>query len=243
MNQKIRVFPDAESIAKEFVQHVETAVAKTVALENLPWRACKVALSGGSTPKRAYELLSKSDLDRTKLELYMVDERYVPPTDERSNEKMIREALAGQDFRFFPMFSPGGVEPAAATYDELLRRNVDKFDIVLLGMGDDGHTASIFPSMWPDEGAGRFCVASKAPVVCEDRITLTMRTICWANETIFMVTGESKAQRVREVIESTFKAKELPDAYNRLPSLYVHRNSINPVWWLDKAAASLLTDH
>jgi 6-phosphogluconolactonase len=243
LNQKIRVFPDAESVAREFVQHVEASAAKTVTLENSPCRACKVALSGGSTPKRAYELLSKSDLDRTKLELYMVDERYVPASDERSNEKMIHEALAGQDFQFFPMFRAGGVEAAAGAYDELLRRNVDKFDIVLLGMGDDGHTASIFPGMWPDEPAGRFCVASKAPVVCEDRITLTMRTICWAKETIFMVTGESKAQRVKEVIESGFKANELPDAYNSLPSLYVYRNSINPVWWLDRAAASLLTGY
>ncbi|MBC8065170.1 MAG: 6-phosphogluconolactonase, partial [Chlorobia bacterium] len=134
-----------------------------------------VALSGGSTPKRAYDLLSKSEIDRSKIELYMVDERYVPIEDERSNEAMIRSALqlpipleeeSRQDvgslrgsFPLFPMYKPGGVAEAAADYNQLLRERVGKFDVVLLGMGDDGHTASIFPRMWPEIPLNEFCVA------------------------------------------------------------------------------------
>jgi 6-phosphogluconolactonase len=232
------VFPDGESIAHRFVEHLGELLAPRLTGA----RPLKVALSGGSTPKRAYELMANADLDTSKLELYMVDERYVPISDERSNERMIREAI-GENisrFQFFPMYREGGVVSAAGEYNELLRRQVDKFDLILLGMGEDGHTASIFPGMWPEADPHAFCVSSEAPVVCPERITLTMRAICWARETVFMVTGAKKAERVREVQKDKPKLGDLSAQFNRLPAQYVHHHAINCQWWLDEAAATLI---
>ncbi len=219
----VKVFADKASLSEAIATHI----LKLAAANPL-----KVALSGGSTPKHAYELLYRSDLDRSKLKLFMVDERYVPPTDERSNERMMREAL-GDGFEFHPIYREGGPSAAAEAYDELLRREVDRFDVVLLGMGDDGHTASIFPHMQPEFPQCSWCVASKAPVVCEDRVTMTPRAICDAKETIFLVAGAEKAERIHQVLEG-------PQDFESLPSQYIHRHSLNGQWWLDEAAARLL---
>lgn len=228
----IRVFPSPEDVAVAFALKVKKMADDIVPAKDLSWRHKRVALSGGSTPQRAYELLAKEDFDQSKIDWYMVDERYVPIEDERSNEAMIRRAL-GDRFKLNGMYQPGGVEEASKAYDQLLRREVDKFDLVVLGMGDDGHTASIFPHRYPEIPLNEFCAASKAPVVCEDRITLTPRAICWARETLFMVTGESKAKALREVLKGKLDA-------DRLPAQYVHHHGINCHWWVDQWAASLL---
>lgn len=245
-----RVFADKEAISQAFVSKIEAMAGRAIS-------PLKLALSGGSTPKRAYELLSKSAVDRSKLKLFMVDERYVPVTDERSNEAMMREALnlpspvlqeqngggagGGGSFDFQPMYREGGPSVAAEAYHQMLRQEVDRFDLVLLGMGADGHTASLFPSMLPDEGhpgfmpdvaAGKWCVASQAPVVCPDRITLTFRAICYAKQTIFMIAGADKAPVLRQVLDAS--------ADDSLPAKFVRRQSADCEFWLDAEVASLL---
>jgi 6-phosphogluconolactonase len=224
-----RIFASSDEISEAFVQLLGELT--TNRLDNA--RPALVALSGGSTPKSAYEHLYQSDVDKSKIEAYMVDERYVPPSDDRSNEAMLRAAMPGEELNLLPMYTPGGAEVAASVYHRLLRKRVDAFDLVLLGMGDDGHTASIFPGMWPEFPEGAWCVASKAPVVCEDRITLTPRAICLAKHTIFMVTGESKADRIHEVLQG-------PKNWENLPAQYIGAHAINCEWWLDRAAASRL---
>lgn len=228
----LRVFPSPEDMAVAFALKIKQLADDIVPVKGLPWRHKRIALSGGSTPQRAYEFLAKEDFDQSKIDWYMVDERYVPIEDERSNKAMIRRAL-GDRFELNGMYQPGGMEDAANAYNQLLRRDVDKFDLVVLGMGEDGHTASIFPNRHPEVPLNEFCVASKAPVVCEDRITLTPRAICWARETLFMVTGESKAKILREVLKGKLDTI-------RLPAQYVHHHSINCHWWVDEQAASLL---
>ena len=222
----IKVFSDKEALSEAFAHHLLARAEKSESV-------FRVALSGGSTPKRAFEIMAGSDLERSKLEIYMVDERYVPPTDERSNERMMREAF-GAKFTFFPMYREGGVDVAAAAYDELVRSRGTQFDLVLLGMGDDGHTASIFPRLQPVVSDGVWCVASEAPVVCSERVTLTPAPLCEAGETIFMAAGESKAEMVKRVLEG-------PEDFEALPSQMVTRQAANCQWWLDEGAASLLS--
>jgi len=224
MANEIKVFADKEAMSQAFVDK----------LASLALSPLKVALSGGSTPKRAYELLYKSEIDRSKLNLYMVDERYVPITDERSNERIMREALHLEEgFAFHPMYREGGPQAAAEAYDQLLRKEVDRFDVVLLGMGPDGHTASIFPNMWPEiPTPDTWCVASKAPVVCEDRITLTPRAIIQAEQTIFMIAGPDKIEALKQVLTPT------PD--ESLPAKYIARQTPHCEIWLDQPTADLL---
>jgi len=226
---KIRIFPSSEAIARRFVQLLVSCTSIRVPGA----RPLYVALSGGSTPKLAYEKLAEADIAPTSLRLYMVDERYVPPTDDRSNETMIRTALKGR-FDFKGMYREGGAERAANSYNDLLRSEVDKLDLVLLGMGDDGHTASLFPGLCPEAPDGAWCVPSQAPVVCRDRITLTPRALTSAGTTIFLATGQGKAERVREVLEG-------PRDWERLPAQYISAHSIACEWWLDEAAGSQLT--
>ena len=225
----IRIFPSSEAIANRFVQLLVSSTSIRVPGA----RPLFVALSGGSTPKRAYEKLAEADIDPAKLRFYMVDERYVPLTDDRSNETMIRTALNGR-FDLHGMYREGGVESAAKSYNDLLRSEVDKLDIVLLGMCDDGHTASLFPGLWPEVPDGAWCVPSRAPVICRERITLTPRALTWARKTIFLATGQDKAERVREVLEG-------PRDWERLPAQYISAHSISCEWWLDEDAGSQLT--
>jgi len=222
---ELKVFADKEALSQAFVD-------KVVGMADTALHPLKLALSGGSTPKRAYELLSKSDVDRSKLNLFMVDERYLPATDERSNERMMRAALGGS-FRLHPMYRFGGVEEAASAYENVIRQQVDQFDLVLLGMGPDGHTASLFPEMLPEMSDGQWCVASKAPVVCPDRVTLTFAPICAAKETIFMVAGADKGDALKRVLEG-------PTDLEDLPAQYVALHSRHCEFWLDQATANAM---
>jgi 6-phosphogluconolactonase len=226
---KVRIFPSLEAIADEFVQ----LLVSSTSIRIPGARPLYVALSGGTTPKLAYEKLADSQVDPALLRLYMVDERYVPPTDDRSNETMIRTALAGR-FEIQGMYREGGAELAAKSYHDRLRAEVDKFDVVLLGMGEDGHTASLFPGLWPEIPEGAWCVASEAPGVCRERITLTPRALTWARKTLFLATGQSKAARIREVLEG-------PKDWQRLPAQSISDHSFSCEWWLDEAAGSQLS--
>jgi 6-phosphogluconolactonase len=166
-----------------------------------------IALSGGSTPRRAYELAAQTDADLSAATLWLGDERVVPPDDERSNLRLTRESWYDRlpeerRPRLMPIDTSLGHDGAAAAYESLLREtlgNHPRLDFVLLGLGPDGHTASLFPGKPALQENQRLAVgvpeAGMEPQV--PRVTLTLPLFNTAREIVFLVAGADKATAVR----------------------------------------------
>ncbi|MCW5786954.1 MAG: 6-phosphogluconolactonase [Nitrospira sp.] len=209
-----------------------------------------VALSGGSTPKTLYATLTSPTLARrldwTKVHFFFGDERCVPPEHPESNFGLAQAML------FAPLHIPPSSihriqgedlpEAAAISYETLLRRLTAKpeepwpvFDLVLLGMGDDGHTASLFPGTPAVSESTRWVVPSSAPQGARSRITITLGVINHASVILFLVTGHKKATVVQRILE---KSADDPSPY---PAALVRPERGRLLWYLDCAAASKLT--
>jgi len=192
-----------------------------------------IALSGGSTPRRAYELAAALLPDWGMASVWWCDERCVAPDDERSNYRLAREALL--DRLVVPpravhrVQGELGAEAAAAAYEELLRGV--RLGLAFLGLGSDGHTASLFPGSALLDGNGR----SAAPVEAADvdRVTMTPAVLCAADTVAFLVTGADKA----EAAEQAF-ARE-PDPAT--PGSLIRSTSGRTVAILDRTAAAGLS--
>jgi 6-phosphogluconolactonase len=202
-----------------------------------------VVLAGGSTPKATYEILARDYRDRIdwgKVHVFFGDERSVPPDHEDSNYKMAREALLGH----VPVGSvhrmQGELPPdeAAEAYEQELRdffgpEELPQFDLILLGTGGDGHTASLFPETSALEVHDRRVVANPVLKLETTRVTLTIPVINAARAVYFLVAGEGKAEPVAEILEGT------PDPPREYPASLIQPHD-GPVWMLDRAAASEL---
>jgi 6-phosphogluconolactonase len=166
-----------------------------------------VALSGGSTPRRAYELAAQTDADLSAATLWLGDERVVPPEDERSNLRLVHTSLCERlpeerRPRLVAVDTTLGPDAAAAAYELLLREtlgNHPRIDLALMGLGPDAHTASLFPGKPAIEETRRLAVgvpeAGMEPQV--PRVTLTLPLFNAAHEVVFLVTGADKAPAVR----------------------------------------------
>jgi 6-phosphogluconolactonase len=156
-----------------------------------------VALSGGSTPRRAYELAAALEPDWSEAEVWWADERCVPPDDERSNYRLARETLldrlAVPPRAVHRVLGELDAQEAARRYDDELRGVT--LDLVLLGVGADGHTASLFPNQEALEEEERLAVALERPDVA--RVTLTPPPLRAARDVVFLVVDEEKAEAVR----------------------------------------------
>lgn len=210
----------------------------------------RIAISGGSTPKAMLAMLADQreqyvdEVPWDKLSLYWVDERCVPPDHEESNYRMTREAMLEkvplEPERVYRM--EGELEPAAAAarYESTLRNSfrlegaeTPTFDLVLLGMGDDGHTASLFPHTEALENITDLVVANHVPQKDTWRITLTAPVINQGREVAFLIEGEKKAQ----VLHDVFLGPRQPETY---PSQLIRPASGRLALLLDVAAASKL---
>jgi 6-phosphogluconolactonase len=172
----------------------------------------QIALSGGSTPKRAYEIASQTDADLSAATLWLGDERLVPPDDERSNLRMVRTALTERlpeerRPRLMPVETSLGPDAAAAAYEALLLGTIGRhprLDLALMGLGPDGHTASLFPGKPAVTEGKRFAVgvpeAGMEPMVA--RVTLTLPLFNTAREVAFLVAGADKASAVARAFGS-----------------------------------------
>jgi 6-phosphogluconolactonase len=199
-------------------------------------------LAGGSTPKEMYAVLASDyadGIDWGKIHIFFGDERPVPPDDDDSNYKMAREVLldhvpVGGVHRIRGELPP---DEAAGAYEEELRtffesEEVPRFDLILLGVGGDGHTASLFPETSALEVHDRWVVANPVLKLDTTRITLTAPVINAARSVIFLVAGEEKAEALREILEG--------DADPRAYPATLIRPQGGPEWMLDRSAASLL---
>lgn len=233
----------AAHTARYFVEKVEQAAARK--------GRARIAISGGSTPKAAFALLGdagkpwRARMPWEKLDLWWVDERCVPPVDADSNYLMTREALLDdvplkpeQVHRIEGELDP---EVAAARYEAALRNGfrlegaeLPRFDLIQLGMGPDGHTASLFPHSAALNETGRLAVANHVEKVKDSwRITLTRPVINNGAEAFFLISGADKAQILKEV----FMGPRDPE---RLPSQLIAPVGGILTLLLDRAAAAML---
>ena len=232
----------AEAAAEFFISSTVSAVkARGIA---------RVAISGGTTPKAMFSLLASEPLVGQvawdKLDLYWVDERCVPPEDAESNYRMTRETLLSK----VPLAADrihrmeGELEPevAAARYEAAIRNGfklegaeTPTFDLVLLGMGDDGHTASLFPHTEALNDMTHIVVANHVPQKDTWRITLTWPVINQGREVAFLIEGDKKAQVLHEVFEGPYQ----PETY---PSQIIRPASGKLTLLLDTAAAAKLPE-
>jgi 6-phosphogluconolactonase len=250
MSRKLRIIyyvePDAAALARRSAQYFVEMAGEAVGARG----RARIAISGGSTPKATFELLGdpgkpwRARMPWERLDLYWVDERCVPPDDAESNYRMTREALLDrvplrpeQIHRMEGELEP---EAAAARYESELRNSFrlegaesPRFDLVALGMGPDGHTASLFPHTAALHELGRLVVANHVPQKDAWRITLTWPVINHARSVFFLVGGEDKAIILKDVMTG-------PRDLERLPSQLIWPASGILTLVLDRAAAALL---
>jgi 6-phosphogluconolactonase len=243
LEPRIRVVPDSEAMVREVAETIVRSADQCAKNGQL----FSLFLSGGSTPKALYQLLAsdeiKSQIDWRSVELYFGDERCVPPDSELSNFRMARETLISKVpipldnvYRMKGEIDP---EQAAKEYGQLLK---EKFldegpDFLLLGMGDDGHTASLFPHTAALKETHHRCVANHVPydyipAGTNWRITLTYPFINRSRDVAILVTGSGKAKRVQEILEGD-------EDIDRLPIQGVKPELGTLTWYLDVGAAGM----
>jgi 6-phosphogluconolactonase len=204
-----------------------------------------VALSGGGTPQRLYETLAappyRDAIPWPRVELFFGDERAVPPEHPESNYGMVRRAL----------LEPLGIEAhrmvaergAATAYEQLIAARVEArrdgfpvFDLVLLGIGPDGHTASLFPGTAAVDEAKRWVVMNEVPQKQTSRMTLTFPVINRARRVWILATGAEK----EEIVATCLGAARDDQTLHRWPITGVHPDG-ELIWWLDQGSAARLS--
>ena len=205
-----------------------------------------IALSGGSTPKILFDILAKDYHDRfdwAKINLYWGDERCVPPTDDESNYKMTLDHLLSKvnipEKNIHRIKGEEDPSEEAQRYDNLIETNLPSeednpvFDIVILGMGTDGHTASIFPYEIELLDSTNNCEVATHPDSGQKRITLTGPVINQARNICFLVTGDNKKEKIKQIVEGTELAKNYP-------AFHINAKHGELIWFIDEAAGAYL---
>jgi 6-phosphogluconolactonase len=205
-----------------------------------------LALSGGSTPEATYRAVAEQvhgvNLDWNRVKIFWGDERCVPPDDPASNFQMARQALLDHlpvsDDHVFRMACEGDPDQGALDYEATLRDqfgegSLPRFDLILLGLGPDGHTASLFPGTKALESGGRWVLSNFVEKMDAWRMTLSLEVINAAAAVAFLVQGEEKADVLRRVLEGGDEASSFPAAHVRPASGELH-------WFVDAAAAARL---
>ena len=235
----LQVYKDAQQLSEAAAKWIAGLIADTLKVRD----RFTIALSGGSTPKLLHKILAaapyKDQIDWSKLHIFWGDERAVPFEDERNNAKMAYDTL----LNFVPvppsqihvMRTDIGPEESAIDYEKILHQYFDTtpntFDLVLLGMGDDGHTLSLFPgtAIVHEEKAWATAFFLKAQDMF--RITLTKTIVNRAARIAFLTTGPKKTHALKEVLKGAYN----PDLY---PSQEIRPLNGELHWFVDEAAAA-----
>jgi 6-phosphogluconolactonase len=248
-NPTVTICRDAEDLAERAAERFIRAAGEAIGRQG----RFMVALSGGSTPEKLYTLLAQPEhaarVDWGRSSLFLGDERFVPLDDPRSNFALIQRTLLATALvpasQVFPVpVRLASADAAAAAYAGTLatafgvtdRRRPPPFDLILLGLGEDGHTASLFPHAPSLAVEDRWVVGSPPGTLppSVDRITLTYPVLDAAHQVIFLVSGEKKAAVLQELLEGD------PTPATR-PAAGVHPADGALEWLVDEAAAMLLT--
>lgn len=239
----IQVFDTTDKIAAAALDYVLKAADESIAEKGV----FNLALTGGSTPRKLYELLAQQkDIEWQKWRFFMGDERYVPPDDERSNQHLAQETLLSKvpidvsQVYAVPVDEPD-VEAAARAYESAISKyfgtsgsTIPSFDLILLGMGSDTHTASLFPGKDSLEVTDRLVVSSSPGVLPPpvDRVTFTLPLINATHRVLFMAAGADKAEAFQKVHQDLHEPPEkaLTPAGMVRPDGELH-------WFVDRAMA------
>ncbi|WP_209399850.1 6-phosphogluconolactonase [Pseudozobellia sp. WGM2] len=236
---KLKIYKDKNTVAEEFSKFFASQTGEN--------KEFHVALSGGSTPKIVFDVLAYefgSSVDWSVVHFYWGDERCVSPDDDQSNYKMTVEHLFSKidvpESNIHRILGENDPIQEAQRYSTVLidtLPNVNgypQFDLVILGMGDDGHTASIFPheiELWHSD---KVCEVAVHPESGQKRVTITGDAINNAKTVAFLVTGESKVEKVSEILDQK-------GGFKSYPANLVAPKSGNLLWFLDEAAATGIT--
>lgn len=240
----VHVVADAEALAIAAAGQLEMVVNQAVS----DGRAASVALSGGSTPKRMGQILAASPyagrIEWARLQVFWGDERWVPMADPESNAGEAKRAFLDHvpvpRDQIHP-FDTSAKDPAAsaAQYEQTIRGivpgedNIPRLDFIFLGMGDDGHTASLFPGTSALHERHRLVVANAVPKLNATRLTMTPPIINAATRVSFLVGGAGKAEMLHKVLDG-------PVDIDLTPAQVVRPGNGSLIWIVDEAAASQL---
>lgn len=242
MEPDVKIFPDKEETAGQLAKDL---YEKLQNFNNREKKFC-IALSGGNTPRIFFRLLAEKYSQKIKwdkINLFWGDERCVPPDDPESNYGMAKETLI--NFITIPQKNifriKGEINPfiEAKNYSKTVETNVPlvnnlpSFDLMLLGLGEDGHTASIFPNQMSLLKSDKICETSIHPESMQKRITLTGKVINNSKWIVFLVMGEKKSLIISKILKKSNEAEIYP-AYHIIPTLG------KPEWYLDKSSAKYL---
>ena len=241
MKNTIQIFPGIEELSADFAKRISREIAATPEK-----RFYSIALSGGSTPRAVFNYIAGHYAERInwdKMLVFWGDERCVPPDSDESNYKMAFDSLLGYttlpDLNIFRIRGENDPAVEAENYAEIVNKllfhhsGIPQFDLFMLGLGDDGHTASIFPDQISLIYSDRLFAVGKHPVSGQNRITATGKLINNAKQVVVLVTGESKAEIAARVIEKK-------SGYELLPASFINPTDGELIWMLDGAAGQKL---
>ncbi|MDA3879599.1 MAG: 6-phosphogluconolactonase [Prolixibacteraceae bacterium] len=238
MQPNIITFENTAQIAEEFASTLNKLIA------NSKGKEVHIALSGGSTPKAIFKYLNEkygNKLAHPNLHFWWGDDRCVPPTHDDSNYKWANNlwlkpaGFAAQ--KIHRVMGENAPQAEAERYSREIQKNVERvnglpaFDLVLLGLGEDGHTASIFPNQMELLNASTLCEVAVQPQSGQKRISFTGKLINNARHVVFLSTGNAKAQKVNEVLKKQNQA---------LPATHISPAKGTLSWWLDAESARLI---
>jgi 6-phosphogluconolactonase len=238
----LRILPNGEAVAQEAARFIVERIKEVLGQRD----RFAICLSGGSTPKRLHQLLASAPLveqvDWSKIHVFWGDERYVPLEDERNNARMAYDTLLNhvaipEDQIHIMRTDFSDPSESAAQYERILHQYFDgkthSFDLLILGMGDDAHTLSLFPHTEVIDETRKWCSAFFLEKQDMFRVTIT-RPVANASACIlFLTTGEGKAKALASVLEG-------PIDIHEYPSQSIQSTSGETIWMVDEAAAGLL---
>ena len=238
MAREIKVFEDLDDVSSHAAAEIERIIGGSLSRA----KACSIALSGGATPRKLYGLLATEyarKIDWSRVHFFWGDERFVPHDDPASNYHLVQETLLDQ----VPI-PPGNLHPiptelqtpeeSARRYEAELRAHfgegIPAFDLILLGVGTDGHTASLFPRSLALREREAWVVSVNEPLHPPPRLSLTLTVLNAGRVILFLVAGEEKKQIVKTILEEGGKSRAT------YPAAMV-QGIERTIWCLDRAAA------
>jgi 6-phosphogluconolactonase len=246
VNREVQILPDAAAIARRAAERIIESAAAAVKERGV----FTISLAGGSTPKTLYTLLAtdpafKSKMPWDKTQFFFGDERHVAPDDSESNFRMANESMLSklslkpeQVLRIKGEYEDA--EKAAKEYEQTLRSwfklsdgQLPRFDVLLLGMGEEGHTLSLFPGTKALHDNGRLVMSNWVGKFFTTRITTTAPVASNSALVIFMITKADKALALKAVLEGPYEPEQLP-------SQLIQPKSGKLLWLVDTTAASKL---
>jgi len=243
MEKTIQIFDNIETLSAGFAKRISEDISGTP-----DGQLYSIALSGGATPRAVFKFIAENyrfKINWSKVLVFWGDERCVPPSSDESNYKMATDSMLEHiiipDYNIYRIKGENDPSAEAKRYSELIdyllphKNNIPQFDLFMLGLGEDGHTASIFPDQISLFDSDKLFEASRHPVTKQNRITATGKLINNSRQVCFLVTGEGKAEKIAQIIEKK-------EGWELLPASLIRPSKGELMWMLDFPAGQKLSN-